>query len=106
VLAKAARLPRNLESAPSHGHRSNTFVDLKLICAERCRAGGSTNMERFVAEQNIAHFRDLLWGDLSPDERAVIEKLLAEEEAKLRELKLGCQHPARSRTDLRINRRA
>lgn len=40
-------------------------------------------MERFIVEHNIAHYRELLATDLAPDERAVIEKLLAEEEQKL-----------------------
>ena len=43
-------------------------------------------MKRFIAEMNIAHFRRLLAGDLTPDERASVEQLLAEEDAKLREL--------------------
>ena len=44
-------------------------------------------MKRFIAELNIANFRRLLTNDLTPDERASIEQLLAEEEAELRELK-------------------
>ena len=43
-------------------------------------------MKRFIIEMNIAHFHRLLTNDLPPAERASIEKLLAEEEAKLREL--------------------
>jgi hypothetical protein len=44
-------------------------------------------MKRFIAELNIANFRRLLTNDLTPDKRASIEHLLAEEEAELRELK-------------------
>ncbi len=40
-------------------------------------------MERFVAEWNIRHYRELLAGELERDERDVIERLLAEEEVKL-----------------------
>jgi hypothetical protein len=44
-------------------------------------------MKRFIAELNISNFRRLLTNDLTPDERASLEQLLAEEEAELRELK-------------------
>lgn len=43
-------------------------------------------MERFIAEHNIAHYRELLATELEADERAVIEKLLVEEEKKLARL--------------------
>ena len=49
-------------------------------------------MKRFIAEMNIAHFRRLLTNDLTPDERASLEELLAEEEAKLRELKAASEN--------------
>jgi hypothetical protein len=38
----------------------------------------------FVAEQNVAHFRKLLAGDLPPEERVLLENLLVKEAAKLR----------------------
>ncbi len=41
------------------------------------------DIERFVAERNIRHYRELLAGDLERDERNLIERLLAEEEVKL-----------------------
>ncbi len=44
-------------------------------------------MERFVPERNIAHYRELLAGELERDERDVIERLLAEEEVKLDRLR-------------------
>lgn len=56
-------------------------------------------MDRFVAEQNIAHYRELLAGDLEADEREVIERLLAEEEARL--ARLG--HPRYPPVNLRID---
>jgi hypothetical protein len=42
-------------------------------------------MKKFVAEQNIAHFKHLL--DSEPDERqrALLQRMIAEEEAKLGE---------------------
>jgi hypothetical protein len=42
-------------------------------------------MERFVARQNIEHYRELLKTLMSATERRAIEKLLAEEEQKLRD---------------------
>jgi hypothetical protein len=49
-------------------------------------------MERFVAEQNILHFRRLLGDKLTPDERTALEQLLAEEEAKLRALRAPAEN--------------
>ena len=40
-------------------------------------------MDRTVADLNIAHFRKLLAAEADPAKRNVIERLLAEEEAKL-----------------------
>lgn len=40
-------------------------------------------MDRTVAELNIKHFRKLLESESDPDKRRTIERLLAEEEAKL-----------------------
>ncbi|MFZ5737629.1 hypothetical protein BJ123_102122 [Rhodopseudomonas thermotolerans] len=39
-------------------------------------------MERFVRNENIKRYRDLLKTEIDPDKRRVIQKLLAEEEAK------------------------
>lgn len=41
-------------------------------------------MERFVIRQNIEHYRELLKMTTDPAERAAMEKLLREEEAKLK----------------------
>ena len=41
-------------------------------------------MKGFVARQNIEHYRELLKITTDPAERRVIEKLLADEEAKLK----------------------
>ena len=43
-------------------------------------------MKRFVIRQNIEHFREMLKITTDPAKRCVIEKLLLEEEAKLRKL--------------------
>ena len=40
-------------------------------------------MDRFIARENIKHFRELLWRDLRPEERARVQRLLIEEEDKL-----------------------
>ena len=40
-------------------------------------------MQRFVARQNIQHFKDLLAGETDKDRRALIERMIAEEQAKL-----------------------
>ena len=41
-------------------------------------------MERFVIRQNIEHYRELLKITRDPAERRQIQKLLLEEEAKLK----------------------
>ncbi len=43
-------------------------------------------MKRLVIRQNIEHFREMLKITTDPAKRCVIEKLLLEEEAKLRKL--------------------
>ena len=40
-------------------------------------------MDRFIARENIRHFRDLLWSPIDPGERSRVHKLLVEEEDKL-----------------------
>ena len=40
-------------------------------------------MDKTVADLNIAHFKDLLAVETDPAKRQTIERLLAEEEAKL-----------------------
>jgi hypothetical protein len=42
-------------------------------------------MERFVRRQNIEHYREMLQIVTDPVKRRMIEKLLLEEEAKLKE---------------------
>jgi hypothetical protein len=44
---------------------------------------GDPAMKRFIAEQNIEHFRRLLATELSEQRRQCVLQLLAEEEAKL-----------------------
>ena len=41
-------------------------------------------MERFVKRKNIEHYRDMLKTITDPAQRRVIEKLLREEEARLK----------------------
>jgi hypothetical protein len=40
-------------------------------------------MQRFVARQNIEHFKDLLSRETDKDRRTLLERMIAEEEAKL-----------------------
>lgn len=40
-------------------------------------------MQRFVVRQNIQHFKDLLAHESDADRRALIERMIAEEQAKL-----------------------
>ena len=40
-------------------------------------------MDRFVARENIKHFRDWLWVEIDPDMRSRLNKLLVAEEDKL-----------------------
>ena len=40
-------------------------------------------MQRFVARHNVQHFREMLITETDPQQRVMLEKLLAEELAKL-----------------------
>ena len=40
-------------------------------------------MQRFVAKQNIQHFKDMLAVESDPARRQLLEGMIAEEEAKL-----------------------
>jgi len=40
-------------------------------------------MDRFIARENIKHFRDRLWTERDPEIRARLQRLLVEEEDKL-----------------------
>ena len=40
-------------------------------------------MQRFVAKQNIQHFKDMLAVESDPARRVLLEGMIAEEEAKL-----------------------
>ena len=46
-------------------------------------------MDRTVADLNIAHFKKLLAAETDPAKRQTIERLLAEEEAKLKRALAG-----------------
>ena len=48
-------------------------------------------MDRTVADLNIAHFKKLLSTETDPTRRQTLEKLLAEEEAKLERAQPGKQ---------------
>ena len=58
-------------------------------------------MERFVIRQNIEHYREMLKTTTDPARRAAIEKLLREEEPKLKKYdedhKGGCNRIGRIR---------
>ncbi|MCR5873571.1 hypothetical protein LRS10_04890 [Phenylobacterium sp. J426] len=43
-------------------------------------------MQKFVIQQNIQHFQDLLESAVAPEDRQRLEALLAEERAKLRDI--------------------
>lgn len=43
-------------------------------------------MQRYVMVENVRRFRDLLERERAPEKRLLLEKLLQEEEAKLRQL--------------------
>jgi hypothetical protein len=51
-------------------------------------------VDKTVADLNIAHFRKLLSAEGDPEKRKTIERLLADEEAKL----ARAQAPAKERT--------
>jgi len=40
-------------------------------------------MDRFIARENIKHFRDRLWPEVDQEARSLLRKLLVEEEDKL-----------------------
>jgi len=46
-------------------------------------------MQKFVIQQNIQHFEDLLQAAIAPEDRQRLEMLLSEERAKLREIEDG-----------------
>jgi hypothetical protein len=48
------------------------------------RPAAEADVERFVLRQNIEHYRELLKITVDPARRRQIEKLLVEEDAKLR----------------------
>jgi hypothetical protein len=50
------------------------------------RAKGIINMPDWIAKANIDHFKKLLETEKDPQRRAMIERELAEEQAKLTEL--------------------
>lgn len=52
-------------------------------------------MQRFVAEQNIQRFKDMLDGEQDSARREVLKGMIAEEEAKLERLSQG-QDPVRA----------
>lgn len=49
-------------------------------------ARGLLRMQKFVIQQNIQHFQDLLESAIAPEDRQRLEALLAEERAKLRDI--------------------
>ena len=55
-------------------------------CYVSLLGGGVAFMERFIARENIRRFRQQLENCTNEAERATLQKLLADEEAKLRSL--------------------
>jgi len=53
-------------------------------------------MERFVARHNIEHYRELLKTLTDPAQRRMIEKLLVEEEQKLKDAEAKSQRETQS----------
>jgi hypothetical protein len=51
----------------------------------KCEKAKSNDLDRFVSEQNIAHYRNLLNPETSERQRRTILRLLKEEYAQLRE---------------------
>ena len=60
-----------------------------------CASQKVTAVDRTVADLNIAYFRKLLSTETDPAKRQTIERLLAEEEAKL----TRAQHPKEETPD-------
>ncbi len=54
-------------------------------------------MNRFIAEQNIEHFRKLLGTEMTEEKRLCVLGLLAEEEAKLRSIEAEERRTLQSR---------
>jgi hypothetical protein len=53
-----------------------------LYCSgENLREGRA--MDRYIARENIKHFRDRLWSEIDQDVRARLQQLLVAEEDKL-----------------------
>jgi hypothetical protein len=48
-------------------------------------------MDRWVVEQNIRRFREMLRGETDPDRRHELERLLAEEQSRLTEIDRTCR---------------
>ena len=51
----------------------------------KCEKAKSNDLDRFVSEQNIARYRNLLSPETSERQRRTILRLLKEESAQLRE---------------------
>lgn len=49
-------------------------------------------MDGFIARQNIEHYREMLKITIDPVERRLLEKLLSEEEAKLKKYEEDHNH--------------
>lgn len=57
-----------------------------MVVAVDAAAWGERVVQRFVAEKNIQHFNMLLEGETDESRRAVLQRMIHEEEAKLAEL--------------------
>ena len=54
-------------------------------------------MDRYIAEHNIQHFKSLLATELEEAKKRCIQRLLAEEEAKLQSMKQQESHFVRAK---------
>jgi len=60
-----------------------SFTPCRTPLLGDCANCRSPTVDRTVADLNIAHFRKLLSTEADPEKRKTIERLLADEEAKL-----------------------
>jgi hypothetical protein len=58
---------------------TRTLIDANVVGRESMWEAAMN----FVAEQNVAYFRELLETETDPKKRAIIEELLRQEEAKI-----------------------
>jgi hypothetical protein len=73
-------------------HGSAVAATPSLIQVNSGRTNGG-RMERFIARSNIARFEQMLTRETDPEERRIVETLLAEERVKLLAAEASCAVP-------------